>query len=349
MAGFDRLVLRSLAIGFAGGGALTLAGLPGGWVAGSMLAVAVAALSGVKVPLAAPIRNVGFLVVGIAMGSGVTPETIARLPSWPITLAMVVVSLPVIVGVVYTYLNRMVGWNRATAFLSSLPGALSFLVALAPSTDADVPRVAIVQSFRVAMLVALLPIVALFVGEPVTTPLASNSLGLADAVMLYGGGIGGAILAHLLGVPGGLLVGGLFVSALLHGSGAVVGVPPDWLSVAGFVILGTLVGSRFTGTSWSQLGSVVWVSLVSFVLSAGLAASIAIFASWITGLDLMKLILALAPGGLEVMVVLAFALDLDPAFVAAHHLARFLLIALTAPFLLRLFHIPMRASNSPTS
>ena len=342
MTGLDPIVLRSLAIGFAGGGLLTLLGMPGGWVAGAMIAVAVSALSGVAVSMSAPIRSLGFLVVGIAMGSGVTPETLDRLPSWPVTLGLVVLSLPLIIGAVYAYLTQVAGWNRATAFLSSLPGALSLMVALAPSTNADVPRVAIVQSFRVAALVALLPLAALFIAEPTETIRMSAPIGLSDAILLYGGGIGGAVLAHLVGVPGGLLIGGLVVSALLHGSGIVAGVPPHWLTVTGFVILGTLVGSRFEGTSWAALGRVILVSSVSFAISAGLAVMVALVAAWVTGLEPLKLLLAFAPGGLEVMVVLAFALDLDPAFVAAHHLARFLLIALSAPLLLRAFNIPKR-------
>ncbi len=39
-----------------------------------------------------------------------------------------------------------------------------------------------------------------------------------------------------------------------------------------------------------------------------------------------------APGGLEAMTTMAFALGLDPLFVGAHHLARFLPISLTLPF-----------------
>jgi uncharacterized membrane protein AbrB (regulator of aidB expression) len=46
-------------------------------------------------------------------------------------------------------------------------------------------------------------------------------------------------------------------------------------------------------------------------------------------------IVAFAPGGLEAMTILAFVIGLDPAFVGAHHLARFLLIAMLLPFVAR--------------
>lgn len=338
----DWVLIRTLAMGTAGAAALGLLGVPGGWIAGAMAVVAIAALSGVQVSLAPRMRDFGFLAIGISMGSGVTPETVARLSSWPITLTLVVLTIPLIVGAVYVFLTKRAGWDKPTALLSAMPGALSYLLALAPSTDANIARVAILQTMRVAILVAVLPIAAIWLTKPDITPVAFSVLDLPQGLILFVGGAGGAILAHLLRVPAGLLIGGLFVSAFLHGAGLVDGRPPQWLAIIGFIILGTMIGTRFYGTSWRELGSICWVSLQSFVIGAVIAVAVAVLGTWITGLDLLKLIIAFAPGGLEVMVVLAFALDLDPAFVAAHHLARFLLIALTAPFVLRAFGLSFR-------
>lgn len=335
----DPVRLRSLAIGAAGGLALGLTGMPGGWIAGAMLAVAVYALSGGEVGLSPAMRNLGFLVVGISMGSGVTPETVARLPSWPITLTLVILSIPLIAGAVCLFLMRVARWNLATSLLSSMPGALSYLLALAQDTNANMPRVAILQTTRVAILVAVLPLAALGLSGPVDTPLATvpASLSLDGGIILFVGGIGGAVLAYLLRVPAGLLIGGLFVSALLHGTGVIEGRPPEWVAIFGFLTLGVLIGTRFAGTTWRELAGILGVSLVSFVISFALALAIALVGTALTGFSLLKLMVAFAPGGLEAMVVLAFAMDLDPAFVAAHHLTRFLLIALAAPFVVRWF------------
>ena len=43
------------------------------------------------------------------------------------------------------------------------------------------------------------------------------------------------------------------------------------------------------------------------------------------------MLVAYAPGGLEAMTILAFALHLDPAFVGAHHLWRFLYVSVMMP------------------
>lgn len=335
----DPVLIRSLALGTAGAVALGLLDVPGGWIAGAMIVVATAALSGVQVAVAPRMRDFGFLAIGISMGSGVTPETVARLPSWPITLALVVLTIPLIVGAVFFFLTRRAKWDEATALLCAMPGALSYLLALAPSTNANIARVAILQTMRVAILVAILPVAAIWLTAPEIAPPPMETLDLPQGLVLFVGGAGGAILAHLLRVPAGLLIGGLFVSAFLHGAGLVDGRPPSWLAIIGFIILGTMIGTRFVGTGWRELAAICWVSLQSFVIGAVIAVAMALLGTWITGLDLLKLIIAFAPGGLEVMVVLAFALDLDPAFVAAHHLARFLLIALAAPFVLRAFRL----------
>jgi uncharacterized membrane protein AbrB (regulator of aidB expression) len=52
---------------------------------------------------------------------------------------------------------------------------------------------------------------------------------------------------------------------------------------------------------------------------------------------------AFAPGGLEAMAMLAFAMGLDPLYVGAHHLARFMGLGLVLPILIaQLWPLPKR-------
>jgi uncharacterized membrane protein AbrB (regulator of aidB expression) len=44
-------------------------------------------------------------------------------------------------------------------------------------------------------------------------------------------------------------------------------------------------------------------------------------------------VVAFSPGAQDTMMVLALALHLDPIFVGAHHVARFLLVSLSLPIL----------------
>ena len=50
---------------------------------------------------------------------------------------------------------------------------------------------------------------------------------------------------------------------------------------------------------------------------------------------LADVVVAFAPGAQDTMMVLALALSLDPIYVGAHHLARFLVVSFTVAFAAR--------------
>ncbi|MDP3527334.1 MAG: AbrB family transcriptional regulator, partial [Hoeflea sp.] len=70
------------------------------------------------------------------------------------------------------------------------------------------------------------------------------------------------------------------------------------------------------------------------VLGVILAGAFAWVAHWITGMDLMVVLIAFAPGGLETMAAMAVILGIDPTFVATHHVARLLMLTAIVPVFL---------------
>ena len=72
--------------------------------------------------------------------------------------------------------------------------------------------------------------------------------------------------------------------------------------------------------------------LGAFLVGFGISLVAAFLVSnWIE-LPFGQLLLAYAPGGLEAMIMMAFIMDLDPAFVAAHQLVRYIGMILILPF-----------------
>src|SRR6185437_3627857 len=57
------------------------------------------------------------------------------------------------------YLQRVHGWDRTSAFLAGSPGALSQISIIAAERGADLPAIAVVQTTRVIILTAALPMV----------------------------------------------------------------------------------------------------------------------------------------------------------------------------------------------
>jgi uncharacterized membrane protein AbrB (regulator of aidB expression) len=78
--------LQGLLIGAAGGAIFHVLGLPAPWISGAMLAVAGAALAGVRVGMVSWLRQLAFIALGFSMGTSVTPTTLAQLALWPASL-----------------------------------------------------------------------------------------------------------------------------------------------------------------------------------------------------------------------------------------------------------------------
>ena len=67
----------------------------------------------------------------------------------------------------------------------------------------------------------------------------------------------------------------------------------------------------------------------------GLAA--AYVATLFVETNILTLILSFSPGGIYEVAVIAIAFDLDPDFVAFHHIIRLLFILFTVPIFLKVF------------
>ena len=95
--------------------------------------------------------------------------------------------------------------------------------------------------------------------------------------------------------------------------------------------MGSLIGTRFVGVDRGALAGAILAGLVCTLVACGVAALGAVLASEIVGLPPAVLLLAFAPGGVEVMAAIAIETGLEPAFVAAHHVFRLLVLTVIVP------------------
>ncbi len=325
-------------IGLAGGFAFDRLGLPAAWLSGALVAVTVATLAGLPVRVPGPVATAGFLLIGIVMGSAVTPETLRLMLSWPISMAGLVVLVPAIVGGIMVYLVRVERFDRETAFFASIPGALNYVMALTLDSRADARVVAVIQSFRLVLLVAALPSLMALTGlgsaaRPMAQTTAAHWSEMALLVVLA---VSCGLGMERLRVPGGATVGAMLATAVLHASGLVTAMVPEPIVIGGFIVMGVLIAGRFAGTSMAELRVLLRASVGAFLVGTAVTVVVATAVALTAGLPVGKVILAYAPGGIEAMAVLAFVLDMDPAFVGAHHLVRFVGIALLLPLAARL-------------
>nr|WP_246700530.1 AbrB family transcriptional regulator [Variibacter gotjawalensis] len=338
-----------MALGFGGGIALGLTGFPAGWMSGAILAVSVAALAGRQVQMPTALTRVTFALTGISMGATVTPETVAGMANWPISLVILAVAVIALTAAVAVYLRMVHGWEPGSALLGAFPGAMATTLILAVQYKADVRAIAIVQTVRVVAIAVLLPTAIAVMGlsgSPVTVATISPLDRPFELAILVVVSVAAAYVTQLLRFPGGLIFGSMTASAILHGTGLIHVSLPRWLTIATFMMLGSLVGTRFAGTSLATLRHLASAAFGALLVSATVAFAAAFLAAWILGRDVGTLVIAYAPGALDAMMILALALNLEPAFVGAHHLARFLLVLLSMPIIVKLMQ-RLRKSDTP--
>src|SRR5207244_12779321 len=124
-------------------------GFPGALVGGSRLAVAAAALAGRPMRLPPILARPCFVVVGILLGAVVTPATLMGIVTWPLSVAVLIVSAICMFAATTCYLRWVHDWDLLSALLGASPGSMAQVMALSAELDADLRGVAIVQVMRV--------------------------------------------------------------------------------------------------------------------------------------------------------------------------------------------------------
>jgi membrane AbrB-like protein len=292
------------------------------------------------------VQRAASIVMGTTIGCAVTPDTLRGMAAWPLSIVMVVVATAAVTVATFTYLTRVHRWNGVTAIYASIPGGLAQVMALAAEEGrrCDIRAVAIVQTVRVVILTVVVPVALALAGHAGVARRPASAVTAADAPLAFAALIAaataGALALTLVGFPGGLLFGPLAVSATLHGTGFMTLTMPQWLSTAAMVGLGTLAGGRFTGLGFRLLLWYFGAALGAFAVSLAVTAVIGIAVTLAVPIPVGDIIVAYAPGAVDAMMILALALNLDPVFVGAHHIARVIVVLLGMPFAIRYFSEP---------
>ncbi|MBL8905260.1 MAG: AbrB family transcriptional regulator [Rhizobiales bacterium] len=302
-----------------------------------MVGTVIAVLAGVKFDLPAWLKAAAFILLGIQTGTSVSWETLARAWQWPISIAFMSVAMIGVTWAGYVYYTKRAGWDRATAFFASLPGALALVLMLADTARADMRRVTISQCIRLFFLVAALPAVIALLSPPHVMIVLPEPGGVLDVAILVLVSAAAALLLDRLKVPAGLILGSALVSAILGLSGLVRGGAPPGLLIISNVVLGVMIGARFAHFSLAELKQSLADGFSCFLIALAISSAGAAITAVVAGLPFALTLLAFAPGGLEAMTIMSFALDLDPAYVAAHQVVRYVAICLFLPPVVSIF------------
>jgi membrane AbrB-like protein len=339
-AATHRAVALGLGIAAVGGMLAALSGLPLAWMLGALVATTAAALGGARAAVPGGLRTAMVAVLGIMLGSAFTPQIFADLGRWLYAPLVLVLYLALVAAIGLVYFRRLAKYDPITAYFSAMPGGLSEMAVVGEALGGDARTISLVHSVRILLLVLTIPLYFRFVeGLEVPTVVRSASgaeLGALDAAILVGCAVVGYVGARRLRLPAAPLVGPMVLSAAVHLSGLTASAPPALVVALAQVVVGGAVGCRFAGLGLGRIWRDLKFGLGSAAGMIALTVALAAATSAVTGSEPFALALALAPGGLAEMSLIALALGADSVFVSAMHILRIAIIVTVAPLAARL-------------
>ena len=335
-----RLAFRlfaTLGLGAFGAAVALVLDMPLPFLLGPLFAVTPAALLRAPVVrppewMVTPMR----VILGVMVGASLTPELFASFGALGLSMLAVPVFVVVSSLLGYVIYRRIGGYSPPEAYFAALPGGLHSMTAYAEDIGLDIHRIALAQALRVVLVVAAVPLILWAVQADVVSGGAEFVSAMADVTLpqhltMLGAGVAGYVLGRVTRIPGGSIIGPMIVSSGLH-LGGVIDAPASFeLLALAQVVLGCAIGARFVGEPLSLLRAGLHLAVLGFVVSGAVTLVLAWQVSSMTGRDFLSLALALAPGGMPEMSLMAIALGLDAAFVVVMHMVRILFVLLAAP------------------
>jgi membrane AbrB-like protein len=334
-----RRLALTLALAVVGGFAADAAGVPLAWMLGPLFVTAVAAMSGFDLLPVKWGRELGQVVVGLAIGLRFTPPvlaaTAAMLPAMLLATVYVIV-----VTTTAAFLIRPLGRvDRKTAFFATAAAGMADMAIVARERGGDAEAVSVVHAIRVASIVTAVPILVVALGDEgsVENTAAAPAGTLWQLGVMLALGVVAALAMKPLRFPNPWLVGPIFLAAALAALDTLVVTMPRVLLVIAQMMIGIALGCRFSRDLIVRLPRVVAAALVVSLFLMAAAAGGAQVLSVTTGLPFATAFLALAPAGVTEMVLTAAIMHLDTASVTAFHVMRIAVIASTILFTFGVF------------
>lgn len=341
--------LPALGLGTAGGLVAWALGLPLPWMLGALFATMIASVAGLRIQGPNAIRPAVVAVIGVLLGSRFAPEVLGHMVTWIGTLSLLLVYLLVVGLIIVPWYRYAGGYDWRTSFFAGMPGGLAEMIELAEAKGGKPEPVILAHSLRIVVTISLIALwFRVIMGHDVGAGAASGAAlpEWREAGLLLAAAIFGSLTGRALNWPAPTFLGPMALSAALHLSGISEAAPPAVLVNAAQVILGTVLGCRFRGVPLSELRKAGALSIGSTVLVLGVALAFSHLMRILTGTSPEQAMLALAPGGLTEMGLIALAIHADVAFVALHHVVRIIAIIVAAPVVFGLFERRLATGGS---
>ena len=313
--------------------------IPLAWFLGPMIITSIAALSGLKIIMPKIVLSFILIILGLHIGNYIDQNLFNQISNWIWTSLIMLIYIIICILIVAKYLQKFASYGEKASIFSAAPGALGPLMILAENEKTDLSQVATSHLIRLIIIITVIPfIIVNNTGNDVLLNddfnySAQNHLNL---VLLFAASLFFIFIFDKIRIPAALLSGTLFASGLLQITDIASYKLPDQSINFCLLILGASVGCRFAEKTVKEIANNSLHSVVATTILVLLGLVAAYIATFFVDTNILTLILSFSPGGIYEVAVIAIAFDLDPDFVAFHHIIRLLFILFTVPIFLRI-------------
>ena len=313
--------------------------IPLAWMLGPMIITSIAALAGLKVKMPKIALSSILVILGLHIGNYIDQSLFNQMINWIWTSVIMLIYIIVCILIVSKYLQKYASYREKASIFSAAPGALGPLMILAENEKTDLSQVATSHLIRLIIIITFIPFI--IVNNAVTEPLIGDDFNYMsqnhiNLLMLVAASIIFILLFDKIKVPAALLSGTLFASGFLQMTNVASYKLPDTSINFCLLILGASIGCRFIEKTVKEIANNSLHSLVATMILVLLGFVAAYIASFFVDTNILTLILSFCPGGIYEVAVIAIAFDLEPDFVAFHHIIRLLFILFTVPIILKI-------------
>jgi membrane AbrB-like protein len=313
--------------------------IPLAWMLGPMIITSIVALAGIKVVMPKIVLNSILIILGLHIGNYIDQNLFNQMINWIWTSVIMLIYIIICILIVSKYLQKFSGYDEKASIFSAAPGALGPLMILAENEKTDLSQVATSHLIRLIIIITVIPFI--IVNNTGSETLLFNKFDYMgqnhlNLILLIIVSLFFIFVFDKIKIPAALMSGTLFASGLLQMTDVASYKLPDASIDFCLLILGASVGCRFAEKTVKEIANNSLHSIVATTILVLLGLVAAYVATFFVDTNILTLILSFSPGGIYEVAVIAIAFDLDPDFVAFHHIIRLLFILFTVPIILRI-------------
>ncbi len=313
--------------------------IPLAWMIGPMVATSIGSLNGLQLIMPKLALSSILIILGLHIGNYIDQNLLNQMFNWVWTTIIMFFYIIVSILIVSKYLQKFSGYKQKTSIFSAAPGALGPLMILAEYEKSDLSQVATAHLIRLIIIITVFPLIIVNLSPSEILEIEKfdyRSQNHWELILLIIASLIFIFFFDKAKVPAALLSGSLVASGVLQIFDIASYKLPDASINFCLLILGASVGCRFANKTFKEVANNSFHGLVATILLVLLGLIAAYIATFFVENNLLSLILSFCPGGIYEVAVISIAFDLEPDFVAFHHIIRLLFILFIVPVILRL-------------